>query len=428
MKTKSSLGIQILTSLLIIFAISQTSNAQQRWYEGTGRNRNLIPMQNLFVYKTHIVPGEADNSGDMTFFAKIANDLLTFVAEDSIYRAQYELTVAVKTEQGESVGGAIKRREVTAHTFKTTNDRHIYSREKFNFQVPPGEYDLFIEILDLETNVPIRLKENIVVPHFYNGNLHVVDPLFFKEQNSTDGNDFPAIPQVFSPEDGPFRAEMILFSAEVPKQITLRQTIMDSKENIVFNQDIPIDMQSKLHTVILDLDSEFAYGQHLMKMDINIGPEYKNLESRFYIRWKGHSIAILNLTQAIETVKYAMESSAYYNLLNQTEDEQQRLLDAFWKERDPSPNTPDNELEDEYYNRVSFANQNFSSWEEGMDGWSTDRGRVYIVYGPPTNVESPSTVTTNSGRYEIWYYQIHQKRFVFLDRNGTGDYRLITEE
>jgi len=63
-----------------------------------------------------------------------------------------------------------------------------------------------------------------------------------------------------------------------------------------------------------------------------------------------------------------------------------------------------------------------------MDGWRTDRGRTYIIYGPPSEIDTPSTATGGTSRYEIWYYRNLQKRFVFLDRHGNSDYRLISEE
>ena len=55
-----------------------------------------------------------------------------------------------------------------------------------------------------------------------------------------------------------------------------------------------------------------------------------------------------------------------------------------WKAMDPTPKTEFNELMDEYYRRVSYANENFEGWKEG---WETDRGMIYILFGPPDQVE-----------------------------------------
>ena len=152
------------------------------------------------------------------------------------------------------------------------------------------------------------------------------------------------------------------------------------------------------------------------------------IESPFYIRWKAHSTHMTNLNQAIETVRYVMDRNRWKHLQTQPTEEQKKLLEKFWKERDPNPDSEENELEEEYYRRVSFTNQNFAPWGGQVDGWETDRGRIYIIFGPPSDVDNPSTPTGESSAYEIWYYRNLQKRFVFLDKYGEGDYRLITEE
>lgn len=101
-----------------------------------------------------------------------------------------------------------------------------------------------------------------------------------------------------------------------------------------------------------------------------------------------------------------------------------RALFEFWKKRDPDPTTRINETKSEYLSRVEYANRNFRS--AGKEGWRTDRGRVYIVYGPPNEYERhPSAIDTKS--YEIWYYHNIQGgvEFVFVDKSNFADYILV---
>ncbi|HYQ86544.1 MAG TPA: GWxTD domain-containing protein [Bacteroidota bacterium] len=102
----------------------------------------------------------------------------------------------------------------------------------------------------------------------------------------------------------------------------------------------------------------------------------------------------------------------------------QRFVFEFWRRRDPDPLTPGNEYQQEYFRRAEYANKNLTY---GLrEGWKTDRGRVYIVYGTSDEVERfPSS--SQSLPYEIWHYNNIQGGvvFVFVDRTGMGDYQLV---
>src|SRR3954447_26504361 len=63
-----------------------------------------------------------------------------------------------------------------------------------------------------------------------------------------------------------------------------------------------------------------------------------------------------------------------------TDEERQQFIEQFWLRRDPTPDTEENELKEEHYRRIAWANDRFAS---GVPGWKTDRGMVYIKFGPP---------------------------------------------
>jgi GWxTD domain-containing protein len=77
------------------------------------------------------------------------------------------------------------------------------------------------------------------------------------------------------------------------------------------------------------------------------------------------------------------EKKAFMQLSN--EEEREQFIEAFWDRRNPNPDSEDNEFKDEHYRRIEYANERFAA---GMPGWMTDRGRIYIVYGPPDEIES----------------------------------------
>lgn len=122
----------------------------------------------------------------------------------------------------------------------------------------------------------------------------------------------------------------------------------------------------------------------------------------------------------------------------ETDEERENFIDMFWRRRDPNPDTEENEFREEYYERIAYANEHFSS---GIPGWKTDRGRIYIMYGKPDSIESypsggvynrPSWEgggTTTTYPFEIWFYRHIEGvgsgiEIEFVDPTGTGEYRI----
>ena len=97
------------------------------------------------------------------------------------------------------------------------------------------------------------------------------------------------------------------------------------------------------------------------------------------------------------------------------------FVEEFWKKRDPTPETETNEFKNEYFARIGEANRFFT--EAAEPGWLQDRGRVYILLGPPTNrITYPRGITFYGLPTEIWYYGFFP--IVFTDAWWNGDYRL----
>ena len=121
-----------------------------------------------------------------------------------------------------------------------------------------------------------------------------------------------------------------------------------------------------------------------------------------------------------------------------TDEEREQYIEAFWRRRDPNPDTEVNEYLEEHFERIAYANQHFAS---GIPGWKTDRGRIYIMYGPPNDKEShpmggqydrPSYHgggSTTTYPFEVWFYR-HLPgvgsgvEIEFVDPTGTGEYRI----
>jgi GWxTD domain-containing protein len=121
-----------------------------------------------------------------------------------------------------------------------------------------------------------------------------------------------------------------------------------------------------------------------------------------------------------------------------TNEEREQFIDIFWRRRDPDPDTDENEYREEYYERIAYANEHYSS---GIPGWKTDRGRIYIMYGKADEVEThpmgggyerPSYQgggNTTTYPFEIWFYRYLPGigsgiEIEFVDPTGSGEYRI----
>ena len=102
----------------------------------------------------------------------------------------------------------------------------------------------------------------------------------------------------------------------------------------------------------------------------------------------------------------------------------------FWDRRNPTPGGYTNKFKDEYYRHIKYANSRFTT--NFAPGWRTDRGRLYILYGPPDEIDSHPTAKTGQPSTEHWTYRHIETvgdnvNMEFIDHDGDGDYRLTSD-
>jgi GWxTD domain-containing protein len=130
------------------------------------------------------------------------------------------------------------------------------------------------------------------------------------------------------------------------------------------------------------------------------------------------------------------EVAAFKQLSN--DEERDQFIENFWLRRDPTPDTPENEYKEEHYRRIAYANEHFGA---GIPGWKTDRGRIYITWGPPDQIEDHPTGgtydrpqeegggTTSTYPWMVWRYRYlegvgQEVNIEFVDQCSCGDYQI----
>ena len=143
-----------------------------------------------------------------------------------------------------------------------------------------------------------------------------------------------------------------------------------------------------------------------------------------------------------EDVTYIItdEERTAFKHLN-TDEEREQFIEQFWLRRDPTPDTAENEFKEEHYRRIAYSNERYAS---GIPGWKADRGRIYITFGPPDEIEShPSGGSyerpieegggsTSTYPFEKWRYRYIEGigsdiQIEFVDTTMTGEYRMTMD-
>jgi GWxTD domain-containing protein len=155
----------------------------------------------------------------------------------------------------------------------------------------------------------------------------------------------------------------------------------------------------------------------------NVKPEIK----KAYKEWLEKDVAYIITDE---------ERKAFKKLA--TDEEREQFIEQFWRRRDPDPDTEENEYREIYYERIAYANEHYSS---GKPGWMTDRGRIYIKFGKPDEVESHPNGglyerpayhgggSTTTYPFEIWFYRYlpgvgSGVEIEFVDPTGSGEFRI----
>src|SRR6185312_7308998 len=133
------------------------------------------------------------------------------------------------------------------------------------------------------------------------------------------------------------------------------------------------------------------------------------------------------------------EKKAFMSLSN--DEERDAFIEQFWRRRNPNPDSPENEFREEHYRRIAYANEHYAA---GKPGWMTDRGHIYIAFGPPDSTDShPSggpydrPMSEGGGQTETFPFEVWHYRYLegigsnidieFVDTCMCGDYHMTID-
>jgi len=349
---------------------------------------------------------------------KIPYTELQFIRTDEEFLARYEVAVNLADKNKERIAGAIWSDTLRLPNYKETRNNSNTITTVKSFIVPASELKINVRVTDLYTKKSMILSDGVDQSKMYAGELSLGNIIIMA--NGESGENKLLMNESFYEIIDTLRFKVRLLGDHHPYTISYELRVKEEskiKETISIDHDGPID---SLLTFVVPL-TDMHYSNYSLFVIAEDARENKVMtKARFRVRIRGVNFEVVNMDEAIKQLAYLTNDRHIKKLMTGTELEKTENFKQFWAEVDPTPGTVENELMEEYYRRVAFSIEAFTVVQEG---WKTDRGMIYILFGPPDEIQR-GPFELDSKPYQVWEYYHIGKQFVFRDMTGFGDYRL----
>lgn len=349
----------------------------------------------------------------------------------------------------QSIGREFWNGTAYASTYEQTQSAHQHMEGYITRKLEPGEYEItarFSADQRTRNTLPRRIRipdfENEVQTQVYfldeiqNISIPATKPLINMGRNVFYGKDFNAL--FLLPEyDEQAEYRLRLKKLEVNRSDTTTTTVYDESldvSDVYKGLDVRLTGDENDAVTLSMSGNESPYTYALKKIPnhrfenahyrMEILQKKDNGESMvlgsrvFLNRWIDIPTSLLNVDVAINMMRFIVDDETLSELRSGNERQRERKFREFWSERNPTPETEYNELMVEYYRRIDYAFENYTT--PRTPGYDSDMGKVYIQNGEPDNIirRFPS----NQPAVVVWEY--NSRRFTFEATTGFGDYRL----
>ena len=388
-----------------------------------------IPEKKLFFIDPLVFYGKDSSRGRLDLYIEIPLSNLQFKKNqnDNTFNAAVDYSVVVLNSAKEVVVN-----NTYTELIKNTKDEQKNVSEGSDFIVKqylllPGYYTLNFSMSEklgtLESAQEISFEvKDFSTKEFVFSDLMIVSD--YKENEAGKKSITPLINNNIGNLKEFFLFFEIYYNRDLPFPAEFSYRIIKDKEKTVVEGNFNYVLQNGENKKIEKIPTDnFSMGDFTIEI-VNKTHTDIVASKNFIFKWGDLPVSLKDLDEAIDEMQYiASDDDLDYIKAAKTNAEKEQRFIKFWRDNDPSPNTPRNELMIAYYNRVKIANDRYTQYYK--KGWKSDMGMVYIIYGEPGNIER-HLYSDYEKPYEIWDYYDIQKRFVFVDDSGFGDYRLIT--
>lgn len=368
----------------------------------------------------------------LDLYVKLTHQALQFIRTDERdFRADYAVAVEAYDSEGEKVGSTSAEETLFAENYDQTNSRELFHITRLGLDLEPGEYEIRVRVLDRETRKETAQSFPMSLRSYPAQGLDVSD-IVYLDYLSTDEEGrlhFRPMVQIAKEASAEILAYFEVYNVPENEDIIISYELLDARKEDVHVNEVTVKSRGRVTPYHIEIDGgELPPGQYQLQVDVMYGDDIVETRRELAWFWQGLPEEFADLHKAIEVLRYIASKEEMKELQEAPEEEKHDAFIQFWAERDPTPGTEANELMEEYYRRIKYANDHFSGFKAG---WKTDMGMVYVKLGPPDNIErNPynQNYAFLPGRtvkaLEVWTYQMHNRNLVFLDENGFGEYRL----
>lgn len=388
----------------------------------------------LFLYDTFyfISPGDS-TTYNLDVYIAFANDILQFVkGRQADFTGGYDLFVTIFDKKGNLIAEKSTQKKINVESFEATNDRNLQNRLKLSFELIPGEYKLVLNLTDNDTQKNLHREKELHIKSFGFDKLAVSDILFadyiVQDSMGQTVQIFPNLDRNFTDPNSLFWAFFKLHPKNSEDSLKITYTITDASDQAIVRDEHKILTTSKVLPALFDLSKHVkSPGRYSLIVQIKQNETEVKAHAKFSANWSNFRFSKLNISSALEAIKEFIPDKEYKMTDQMSDSAKEDWFKQFWIKRDPTPKTEKNELQEEFYRRIDFANNQFTVNALDKEGWKTDRGNIYLKYGPPTDVERHID-EMNIPPYEIWYFHHIERRYIFEDKSGIGDFKLVRVE
>lgn len=349
----------------------------------------------------------------------LTNRSLAFERRGDFHEAQYrvEYTLTRSGMAPITVGRDASVRVGSLQESLRTDESILLQQE---LMTAPGDYLLTVRVADRSTGQAGVVADSITVPAFGPGS-YTAPILAYEVRGRSSPADSLAL--ILNPRGSvAYSSDTLLIYLEgvgytAPTTVPLQ--VRDARDSVVLQTSMRFTGTQPLESRIIRLAPDSV---PLGQLQVVVGEPTDYKERSAVISFSGNWL-ITNFDDLLSLLRYFGEDNRISQMRDASPEHRVDLWRDFFRTTDPNTMTPENEALDAYFGRLAGANVLFR--DEGIPGWRTDRGEVYVSLGPPDEVYDASPV--QQGRYIRWAYYDLRAALIFQDVTGFGRYRLTPE-
>ena len=405
----------ILITAFLILVFLQGARGQYYTSEGELQFRQGFSCDYIVLFTDDI------STRRLRVFGNVVYDNLQFLKQDSVFKANYCLTFTLLDDKGEYISNERINREIVTKDYYITNSRTEFDWVEAEFNISAGKYKLLLDFKDIDSRSTDRIEKEVEAVIFKKDEILIAGPILLDTvivNNDGKVSLRPGISGSVFDGDKSIWVYYEVMSKKHPVELNITYHLIDSKGNERLTGDFNRELSGPVLRDKFRLNiNEFTFDDYQLVIQVKSGKNSASRSKKFRIHWPELPPTIRDLDKAINQLVYIASDREITRL---QEDYEGRRLEMFldywtkWGKNDAESSR----MMEEYYLRIYEANQYFS---EG--GWRCDRGHVYVLYGPPEEIDR-HPYDLYSKAYEVWYYLQDNRQFYFVDEGGFGDYRL----